>query len=329
MATATTGLAYERHEARPGGRVRELVRQYSELSKARLSSLVLLTTAVGFAMAEHDGFRWGRLVLTLLATALAAFGVNALNQRIEVERDRRMLRTCRRPLPAGAVSLSAATWFGVVTAAAGPVVLALWVNWISAGLTLLCELVYVAAYTPLKPRTPLNTLVGAVCGALPPMIGWAAATGGLERPAWILGAILFVWQIPHFLALAWLYREDYARGGFEMLSTRDRDGRATALVALLYSALLVPVSMLLSVGGPTGALYGAGAALLGAALLAVNLAFCRRRTAATARRLFLASVVYLPLLLGLMVADRGGRGLAAGDALRYVAGEAAPPAGAG
>lgn len=303
MATATTGLAYERHEARPGGRVRELVRQYSELSKARLSSLVLLTTAVGFAMAEHDGFRWGRLVLTLLATALAAFGVNALNQRIEVERDRRMLRTCRRPLPAGAVSLSAATWFGVVTAAAGPVVLALWVNWISAGLTLLCELVYVAAYTPLKPRTPLNTLVGAVCGALPPMIGWAAVTGDVGLGAIALFAIIFLWTPPHSWALALYRNADYAAAGVPMMPV-VAGSRHTKRLMLAYTALLVPATLAPVAIGMSGWPYGIAALALGVVLAGHAIRLARDPGVGPARPMFLYSILYLFLIFVALLADR-------------------------
>jgi protoheme IX farnesyltransferase len=284
----------------------EKLRAFSVLSKARLSALVLMTTAVGFVLAESGSVDYALLLLTIAGTGLAAFGVSALNQRIEIERDRRMRRTALRPLPSGVLSPGAATAFGLTFSIAGPLLLLLTVNWISALLTLICELVYVVAYTPMKVRSPLNTLVGAICGALPPMIGWAAVTGGLEGPAWLLGAILFIWQIPHFLALAWLYRDDYLAGGFKMLSGQDPDGSRTANVALLYAAVLVPVTLGLSLRGPVGALYFMGALVLGIGLVAVSFRFCRRRNAATARKLFLASVLYLPLLLGLMIADRTG-----------------------
>lgn len=304
MTTATSGLPLTPDTLARRARLRDTLAAYAELSKARLSSLVLMTTGAGFLLAQQGAVDWARLVLTLLGSALAAFGVNALNQRIEIERDRRMPRTCRRPLPLGLISPRAATAFGLTLSLAGPILLAAGVNWPSAVLTLLCEVVYLAAYTPLKLRTPLNTLVGAICGALPPMIGWAAVTGGLDWPAWSLGAILFIWQIPHFLALAWLYRDDYLRGGFRMLSADDSDGGRTASVALLYSALLVPVSLTLVLGGATGALYGFAALLLGGWLLWVNIRFCRQPSPGSARRLFLASVIYLPLLLIMMIVDR-------------------------
>ncbi len=289
-----------------------------ELSKARLSALVLLTTLVGYMLAGSDA-SLANVLATLVGTALAAFGANALNQCIEADRDARMNRTRRRPLPSGRLSPRWAWSYALSVAAAGPLLLAAAVGPLPAALAALCELIYVFAYTPLKVRTPLNTLVGAVCGAIPPMIGWSAATGRLELGAWVLAAILFCWQIPHFLALAWLYRDDYRAGGFRMLPEVDPAGRLTGGAALLYSLGLLAVSLLLHPLGIVGPLYVAGATLLGLLLIGGSVWLWMQRTHTSARRLFLASVIYLPLLLALMVFDhvpRPGLDAAVIDAAR-------------
>ena len=277
---------------------------YAELAKVRLIALVLVTTAVGFAMADAGPFWGARLAWTLLGTGLAAAGSMALNQWLETDRDALMERTRNRPLPAGLLSRRHALAFGMVVAAAGLVVLALLVNLLTALLGLIVVVLYAAVYTPLKSRTPLCTLAGAVCGAIPPMMGWSAAAGGLGFGAWLLAGVLFLWQIPHFLALAWLYRDDYRRGGFRMLPVLDPEGRVTAAFALVYTAALVPVTLAAAAGGLAGRAYGAGAVALGAAFLLAGIGLARSRSSASARRLFLASLIYLPLLLGLMVADR-------------------------
>jgi protoheme IX farnesyltransferase len=284
---------------------------YAELAKVRLIALVLVTTAVGFAMADAGPFWGARLAWTLLGTGLAAAGSMALNQWLETDRDALMERTRNRPLPAGLLSRRHALAFGVVLAAVGLGVLASRVNALTALLGLLVVVLYVAVYTPLKSRTPLCTLAGAVCGAIPPMMGWSAAAGSLGFGAWLLAGVLFLWQIPHFLALAWLYRDDYRRGGFRMLPVLDPEGRVTAGFALVYAAALVPVTLAVAAGGLAGRTYGAGAVALGLAFLLAGIGLARSRSSASARRLFLASLLYLPLLLGLMVADRtpppGGR----------------------
>lgn len=285
--------------ARRGG-----LHAWLELTKARLTSLVLLTTAVGFVLAAPGPVEWVGLAWTVLGAGLAAAGVAGMNQRLEVERDALMERTRRRPLPAGTIGRGAALALSLACMIAGPLVLLLAVNPLSAGLTALCEFVYIGLYTPLKVRTPVNTLVGAVCGALPPMIGWAAAAGRLDAGGWVLGAILFVWQMPHFLALAWMYRADYERGGFRMLPAIDATGRVTAATALLYSLALVPTTLMLTACGATGPLYMLGALVLGVGLALAALRFAMTRAEGHARSLFLASVIYLPLLLGLMVFDR-------------------------
>jgi protoheme IX farnesyltransferase len=285
---------------------RSLIGLYLQLTKARLSALVLLTTAVGFVMGSRDpaGIDWIRLLLTTVGTALAAGAANALNQLAEMRHDRLMLRTRGRPLPSRAMGTTHALLFAMLSACAGLAVLGLLVNVASAALALVTIVVYVGLYTPLKTRSTLNTVVGAVCGAIPPMIGWVAAAGRLEAGAWILGALLFVWQIPHSFALAWLYREDYARGGFVMLPVVDRSGRLTGQVVVLTSLTLLPLALAATLHGLTGWVYALGATLLGVWVLSFGARLYAQRTDASARRLFLASILYLPALLCLMMADR-------------------------
>lgn len=286
-------------------RRRSLVSLHMELTKARLSGLVLLTTAVGFVLAQLQPIDWWRLLWTVLGTALAAGCASALNQIVELERDRRMHRTRQRPLPSGALSRGYSVAAAAVMGSGGVAILWLLVNLAAAALALATILVYVLLYTPLKTRSTLNTLVGAVCGAIPPMIGWVAATGSLDLGAWALGGVLFIWQIPHFLALAWLYREDYARGGFAMLPVIDRDGRLTCQVIVLTSMLLLPAGLLATLLNVSGYLYALGSLALGIWMLALAIRFYGARTEMNARSLFLASITYLPLLMCLMVMDRG------------------------
>jgi protoheme IX farnesyltransferase len=280
---------------------------YFELSKARLGALVVLTAFVGYVLGSRYGFSiWGASAV-VIGTALSSFGANILNQWWEVEQDRRMVRTSDRPLPAGRVSRRQALIWGLATAVIGLAILAAGTNWLTTGLSLFVILLYVLVYTPLKIRTPLNTVVGAVCGAIPPMMGWAAATGQLDAGAWILGGILFIWQIPHFLALAWLYRDDYDRGGFRMLPAVDNDGRLTSGFAFLYAAALLPVTAALTATGVTGGIYLVASQLAGVAFLVLGWFFVRERNRHAARRLFLASILYLPIIMGLMVSDMNHR----------------------
>jgi protoheme IX farnesyltransferase len=216
-----------------------------------------------------------------------------------------MERTRRRPLPAGEVSPREATIVAALCATGGVAILAALVNLDAAMLASLTILIYITIYTPLKPRTSLNTLVGAVCGAIPPMIGWVAASGTLDTRALLLGAVLFVWQLPHFLALAWMYRDDYARGGFRMLPVVDPSGRLTGRVVLLSSLVLIPLGLAVVLAGLAGAFFAVGSIVLGTGmvLLAARMAWCRDD--ASARHVFLASLIYLPVLLALMLLDRG------------------------
>ncbi len=288
---------------RSSSSIRSLVADYLELAKARLGALVVLTALVGFVLGSRGELSLTVGVAAVLGTALSAFGANILNQWWEVERDRQMLRTRERPLPAGRVGRGRAAIWGVCTSLTGLLILAVGTNWLTTLLSLFVTLLYVLVYTPLKVRTPLNTVVGAVCGAVPPMMGWAAATGRLDGGAWILGGLLFVWQIPHFLALAWLYREDYARGGFRMLPAVDDEGRVTSRLAFVYAAALLPITAALSASGVTGGTFLVASQVVGLAFVWWGWIFLRARSRQAARRLFLASILYLPVVLGLMVVD--------------------------
>jgi protoheme IX farnesyltransferase len=276
---------------------------FLELSKPRITSLVVVTAAVGYALGAPV-FQTGVFVAVLAGTALVAGGASVLNQYAERDFDARMLRTRHRPLPAGRLQPAEALAFGLILSAAGLTLLAAGTNALTAVLGLAASASYVFLYTPLKRVTSLCTVVGAIPGAIPPLMGWAAARGGLDRTAWALFSILFLWQLPHFLALAWMYREDYARGGFPMLAVSDADGSSTGRQALLYSAALLPVTLAAGLFAGAGSVFLWGGLAAGLAFLAGAALFARRREIAWARRLFFASVLYLPAVLGLMVFDR-------------------------
>jgi protoheme IX farnesyltransferase len=246
------------------------------------------------------------LLHMLIGAALASSGTLALNQYVEREIDALMRRTSGRPLPSGRLRPGEALRFATGLALAGLAYQAFLVNWTAALITAATLISYVSIYTPLKRRTSLNTLVGAVPGALPILAGWAATGRGLDLGGWLLFAIMFLWQIPHFLALAWLYREDYRKGGFLMLSAVDPDGHRTSRQIVNYAAMLLPVSLLPSAIGLTGPLYFSGAFLLGAAFLLVGLMTLTRPDDTWSRRLFFTSVIYLPFLLLLMVIGKVG-----------------------
>ena len=277
------------------------VAAYWELTKPGITRLVALTAAAGFLLGTRGPVDPGALAHALFGTALVAGGTNALNQWWERDADGRMHRTRRRPLPAGRLRPGDALAFGITIAVAGILWLAAFVNVLTAGLAAVSLVSYVFAYTPLKRRTPLALFVGAVPGALPILGGWTAAGAGLTVPGWVLFAILFLWQLPHFLALGWLYRDDYLAGGFAMLSRADHDGRLTARRALFFAAALVVVSLVPVRVGLAGTAYLVGAAALGLALLGWSAEMVRHPSPARARRLFLASILYLPALLLLLV----------------------------
>jgi protoheme IX farnesyltransferase len=280
-----------------------VVRDWTELVKPRLSALVVVTASMGYLLGAGGLADSFTLFVTALGTFLLAGGACGMNHALEVAPDGRMRRTRNRPLPAGRLARGPVLLFSLSLSGIGAAMLFARAGALTGWLGVASFLVYVVVYTPLKRVTTLNTVVGAIVGALPPMMGWAAATGGLESGAWVLGALLFVWQIPHFLAIAWMYRGDYARGGFRMLPVADPGGRSTAAMVVLYGLALIPVSLAAAPIRPTGWLYPVAALALGAAFLLLGVRFYRERTVAAARSVFLASIVYLPVLFLLMVFD--------------------------
>lgn len=302
-ATAGSGRS---EQVAPAGLARRLRRAtaYLELTKPRITGLVLLTTGVGFHVASPAAPRLGLLLHALIGTALTAGGTNALNQYLERRPDGAMRRTRNRPLPSGRLSAREGLCFAALISAVGIGYLAAFVNGVTAVIASATLISYAAAYTPLKRVTPLSTMVGGVSGALPIVGGWTAATGRLESGAWVLFGILFLWQLPHFLGLGWLCRDDYRRGGFQILAVLDLTGERTARQSLLFLILLLPVSALPAMVGLAGGVYLTASLALGLAFLSLGIRFARRPTPTAARRLFLGSVLYLPLLLLLMVIDK-------------------------
>lgn len=284
-------------------------RDFAALTKPRITQMVVLTTAAGFWLTSPRPIDLMLLLHAVVGTALVASGASALNQVIERSTDGQMRRTANRPIPAGRIQPDHALLFSVAISVAGMVYLASLVNWLTAALGATTLGLYVFVYTPMKRRSSLATIVGAVPGAVPPMMGCAAATAELGYMAWILFGILFLWQMPHFLAIAWLYRSDYERGGFPLLTLGNLQGtwapgHRTARQMILYAAALIPVSLLPSTLGYSGGIYFWGAAVLGLVFLAFSVIFSREQNARSARQLLLVSVIYLPLVLLLMVVDR-------------------------
>jgi protoheme IX farnesyltransferase len=292
--------AYTKAPALTGTRLTD----YVQLTRPRLSAMSLLTVAAGAVLASGGTPDWRVVAHVLVGAALVAAGASALNQWLEREVDTRMRRTQDRPLPAGRLRPGEVLVFGIASAAGGVVYLAVTlVNPLAAAVAALTFLTYVFVYTPLKRRTTLNTLVGAVPGALPPVIGWAAVRGSVGAEAGALFAVLFLWQVPHFLAIAWIHCEDYDRAGLKMLPSVDPDGSATGRQMIGYCLALVAASLLPVVVGGAGPLYLAGALLLGIGFLACTVGFSLRRSTARARAVLRASLVYLPALLTLMLLD--------------------------
>lgn len=277
---------------------------FSELVKARLTFLVLLTTLAGFYLAQQGPVNWVLMTQTILGTGLLAAGAAALNQLMERRYDGLMLRTQDRPLPSDRLHPDTALIFGATCSVAGLLYLAFAVNLLTSFLGALTLASYLFLYTPLKRITTLNTAIGAVPGALPPLMGWTAARGEVNAGGWALFAILFFWQLPHFLAIAWLYRQDYAKAGFAMLPVKDPDGARTGRSAVSHTLGLLPVSLTPFLLGMSGAVYVFGAILLGAAFIWQAIQFSRELTDRRARQLFFLSIIYLPLLLGLMALDK-------------------------
>lgn len=279
------------------------MKAYLELTKPGVTWLILMSTAVGYYFGAAGEWHWPRLLHTLLGTGLLASGTAVLNEWYEWELDGRMLRTRRRPIPSGRVDPPRALAFGIVLSALGFAELALAVNPLAASWGLLTLICYLFLYTPLKRLTPHATTVGALPGAMPPLIGYAAARGALTAEAWALFAILFLWQFPHFLAIAWMHREDYRRAGTVFLPVVEPDGRSTARRMFVGSLLLIPASLCPVWLSMAGWLYGMGALALGLGFLLVTLRVAMARTDLRARGVFVASVIYLPLLYGLMLLD--------------------------
>jgi len=277
---------------------------YIALTKPDVSFLVLMTTAAGYYMGARGPVNWLHMSHVIFGTLLIAGGTAALNHYVERESDRYMRRTASRPLPSGVLQPGRALVFGVALAIAGAVDLYLAAGALASGLGVVTCLSYLLAYTPLKKRTVWATFVGAFPGAVPPMIGWVAATGSLDRGAWLLFAILFLWQFPHFYAISWMYREDYARAGILMLPVVDREGTRTFRQIILYAAALVGVSLLPAVLGLAGIVYFFGALVVCTALLQVCLWAASNKTNARAKWLMHATVLHIPLLLGLMAYDK-------------------------
>ncbi len=278
----------------------------SDLFKARLTTLVVLTTLAGFYMGSRGGMNGWLLLHCVLGTALLASGAAALNQLLEHELDGRMQRTESRPIPAGQLQPDMVLLIGAAISAIGLIYLALKVNLLTSVLGAATLISYLFIYTPLKRITPFNTIVGAIPGALPPLMGWTAARNSVSIEGWTLFAILFFWQLPHFLAIAWLYREDYAKAGFRMLPVVDETGERTARSTISHTLGLLPISLCPFLFKLSGTVYFFGALILGLVFLYFAIRFARELSVANARKLFLASIIYLPLLLGLMVFDKLG-----------------------
>jgi protoheme IX farnesyltransferase len=308
MATETTAAALEvagverRHVVRS-----KAFADYWALTKPEVNFLIAMTTFAGFCLArptQSHPFPFMLIIHTLLGTLLVAGGTGTLNQYVERRFDAQMRRTARRPLASGRIDSSHALWFGISLSLAGTVYLALAVSGLASLLAVVTLLSYLFLYTPLKRKTPLCVLVGAFPGAMPPLIGWAAASGRLSLEAWVLYGILFLWQFPHFMAIAWMYREDYARAGYLVLPLGERRGPFMAWQSLVPPLALVPLSLTPTFLGHAGLIYLVGALLLSSGFFYYAARLALRRSNATARRLLFASIIYLPLLLVLMVLDR-------------------------
>lgn len=274
------------------------------LAKPRLNLLVVASTLAGFAMGRGDMSDVVRVLGMVGGTALVAGGASAFNQVIERRTDALMRRTRLRPMADNRMSARDALIYAAVLSALGLVILAAVVNPLSAAVALATLVTYAAIYTPLKLRSPMATVIGAIPGALPPVIGWAAATNTLSREAWILFGILFLWQLPHFLAIAWMYKDDYARAGFPMLAVIEPDGRSTVRQSVLYAAALLPLSLAPTLVGMTTTWYFVAALLLTLGFVGLTLRFAQTRAVADARRVFFGSIVYLPVLWMLMIVGR-------------------------
>jgi len=281
--------------------LREKLAAYVELTKPRIAFMLVLTSAAGFYLGSTQGFDFALFTNAMIGIALLAFGVATLNQYIERKTDALMTRTARRPLPSNKISPNEALVFGVVQCAVAELYLLLLVNALTAFLGLIVIVGYVLLYTPLKTRTSASTAIGAIPGAMPPLMGWTSAADGINLAAWSLFALLFLWQFPHFLAIASMYKEQYAKAGIKMLPTLEKDGRLTARQIVLFTVLMIPVSLAPFFIGMSGIYYLAGASILGVWFLWASIQAARFKTVEKSRRLLLVSVLYLPVIFALMV----------------------------
>jgi len=306
METETIELHLPRARATalPASTLRERVSAYIELTKPRITFLIVLTSAAGFCLGSRRSVDYSLLTHAMIGIALLASGIATINQFMERDLDALMRRTADRPLPSGRLLPFEALWFGLALTLTAEVYLASFVNLLTAALGLTIIAGYLLLYTPLKTRTTLSTVVGAFPGAMPPLIGWAAARGEIGLAAWVLFAILFLWQFPHFLAIAWMYREDYGRAGIRMLPVVEPEGRVTGQQIVAYTLMLIPVSLLPVILGISGRFYFVAALGLGLLFLASGVRAALSKSNQHARQLLLASVLYLPLLFGVMVLNR-------------------------
>ncbi len=284
--------------------VRGRATDYVALAKPRLNLLVVVSAVAGYAMAHGDTTNLAALWWMVVGTGLVSGGASAINQVIERETDGLMRRTRLRPLPDGRLSTIEGLAFAAILSVLGLLVLAAGVNLLSAAVALATLASYAVVYTPLKKRTSFATVIGAIPGALPPVIGWAAAENALSQGAWVLFGIVFLWQLPHFLAIAWIYREDYARAGLPMLPVIEPDGRSTSRQAVVYTAALLPVALAPTLVGMSGTAYFTGALIGTLIFLGFSTRFAITRAVPDARRLFFTSIIYLPVLWALMIVDR-------------------------
>jgi protoheme IX farnesyltransferase len=281
--------------------LREKLAAYVELTKPRIAFMLVLTAAAGFYLGSAQGFDFALFANSMIGIAILAFGVATLNQYIERKTDALMTRTARRPLPANKISPNEALVFGVVQCAVAELYLLFLVNGLTAALGLVVIVGYVLLYTPLKTRTSASTAIGALPGAMPPLMGWTSAADSINIAAWTLFALLFLWQFPHFLAIASMYKEQYAKAGIKMLPTLETDGRITARQIVMFSILMVPVSLAPFFIGMSGIYYLVGASVLGVWFLWTSIQAARYKTIESSRKLLLVSVLYLPIIFALMV----------------------------
>ena len=283
--------------------VREKLAAYLELTKPRIALMLVLTSAAGFYLGADKGFNWLIFLNSMIGITLLAFGVATLNQVWERKTDVLMERTAKRPLPTQRVTVAEALVFGVLLCVIAEIYLAFLVNPLTAILGLVVIIGYVFLYTPLKTRTSMSTAIGALPGAMPPLMGWTSASGEITLGAWVLFAILFLWQFPHFLAIAWMYREQYAKAGILMLPVVEPEGKITAQQIVIFTILLLPVSLAPYFLGVAGMIYLVGAGILWLWFLTASIRAARAKTNEKARKLLMVSVLYLPLVFALMVFD--------------------------